>query len=75
MQSARHGQSLKSVCYVQPCLVLPTALAIDDSVSKAGHKHTNLEDLHYFIGQEALDLTLTHTIQYPIRQGVVRQRR
>lgn len=56
---------------MQPSLVLPTALALDDSVSKPNAKLGPLEDLHYSIGQEALDKALTHNIHYPVKQGVV----
>ncbi|KAK9814862.1 hypothetical protein WJX73_000597 [Symbiochloris irregularis] len=55
----------------QPSLVLPTAIALDDAVSKAASKQHVLEEHNVHIGQEAVDLALTHSVYYPVRQGVV----
>ena len=56
---------------VQPSFVLPTAVALDDSVSRGSASQPGLEDLQYFIGQDAVDRTLTHSVYFPVRQGVV----
>lgn len=60
--------------FVQPSLVLPTAIALDDAVSKASSKQHVLEEHNVHIGQEAVDLSLTHSVYYPVRQGVVSER-
>ena len=50
---------------------MPTAVAIDDAVSRVASKQTSSEEQNFAIGQEALDLALTHSVYYPVRQGVV----
>ena len=62
---------MSHVWLLQPCFSLPTAIALHDKVLKAGQKQTGLEDLQYYIGDEAVDRTATHNVSFPVRQGVV----
>eukprot|EP00759_Apiculatamorpha_spiralis_P023134 PhF_6_TR27009/c0_g1_i1/m.39440/K18584/ACTR3, ARP3; actin-related protein 3 len=52
----------------EPSYVFPTAYADQDSVNR---KPGILDDLDFYIGQEAIDRIGTHTVTYPMRHGIV----
>ena len=58
---------------LQPSFVLPTAVALDDAVSNTSvkGKQVGAEALQFHIGQDAVERVLTHSLYYPIKQGVV----
>ncbi|ORX89734.1 actin-related protein 3-like protein [Basidiobolus meristosporus CBS 931.73] len=58
----------------QPSYVIPTAIATRDNVSrKAGNiaSKRGIEDLDFFIGDEAIANSKTYGVSYPIRHGQI----
>jgi actin-related protein 3 len=52
-----------------PSYIIPTTYAGPEE--KAGFGQRNLDDLSFFIGEEALAHAKTHTVHYPIRHGLI----
>lgn len=53
---------------VEPSYIVPTCIAVNDSVSRA---RSGLDDLDFAIGNEALANSATATVTWPIRHGQV----
>ena len=58
------------VC-VQPSMTIPTAVGVSSYNSKPNFKATGLEDLDFHIGHEAIANSATHSVNYPVRHGMV----
>jgi actin-related protein 3 len=61
-----------------PAFIIPTAIATREAPSASGAKTAGnvaskrgIEDLDYFIGDEAMANARTYAVQYPIRHGQV----
>ena len=55
---------------VEPQYIVPTVMASQASKGVEGIRD-GLDDLDFFIGEEAMQHSTTHQINYPIRHGLV----
>ena len=55
---------------VEPQYIVPTAVAKQDAVGAKATKE-GLGDLDFYIGNEAMSHASTHTVDYPIRHGLI----
>jgi len=55
----------------EPNYIIPTAISVKSDVGAVGKSNGGIEDLDYFIGNEAMANTSTHQIKYPIRHGLI----
>jgi len=57
----------------EPSYIVPTAIATKDGVTAGAHraKGGEMEDLDFFIGDEAVSRATTHAVNYPIRHGLI----
>jgi actin-related protein 3 len=57
----------------EPSFIVPTAIATKDGVAAGDHRATGsaMEDLDFFIGDDALSMATTHAVNYPIRHGLI----
>jgi len=55
----------------EPNYIIPTAISVKQDVGAVGKSNGGIEDLDYFIGNEAMANTATHQIKYPIRHGLI----
>ncbi len=55
---------------ITPNFIIPTAIVTnDDSKVQAGSK--KIQDLDFHIGDDATGMSTTHTVNYPIRHGII----
>ena len=54
---------------VEPQYIVPTAVAKQDMVAGSAATKEGLADLDFYIGNEAMAHSSTHTVDYPIRHG------
>lgn len=52
----------------EPSYIVPTLIALADT---KGTAVSDIQDLDFYIGEEALELRRNYAIDYPIRQGVI----
>ena len=57
----------------EPSYIVPTAIATKDGVKAGDHRARGgeMEDLDFFIGDEAVSRATTHAVSYPIRHGLI----
>ena len=55
---------------VEPSYIVPSAIAVGGSDTNVRSKQ-GVEDLDFYIGNEALSHASTHQVNYPIRQGII----
>ena len=56
---------------ITPQYIVPTVTASKARVGGAEGKMDGVDDLDFYVGKEALDMSTTHQIVYPIRHGLV----
>lgn len=55
---------------VEPSYIVPSAIAVGGSENTVRNRQ-GVEDLDFYIGNEALNHASTHQVNYPIRQGII----
>lgn len=55
---------------VEPSYIVPSAIATGGSDNTVRSKQ-GVDDLDFYIGDEALNHASTHQVNYPIRQGII----
>lgn len=57
----------------EPSYIVPTVIAVDGGAGGAGNltKKGRIDDLDFFIGDDALGMAKTYSIDYPVRHGQV----
>ncbi|CAJ0576165.1 unnamed protein product, partial [Mesorhabditis spiculigera] len=56
----------------EPQFIIPTALAVREQAGRQGLEKGRIDDLDFFIGDEALSpAAATYSLKYPIRHGIV----
>lgn len=57
----------------EPSYIFPTTIATNETAGSltGGSKTTGLEDLNYFVGDEAMAASQSMQVYYPIRHGLV----
>lgn len=55
---------------VEPSYIIPSAIAVG-SENKTVRGRQGVDDLDFYIGNEALNHSSTHQVNYPIRQGII----
>ena len=53
-----------------PAFIIPTAISTNVTASKGAQKR-GIDDLDYYIGDEAVQNSKTYSLQYPVRHGQV----
>ena len=56
---------------VEPQYIIPTVTAAKTEVDSQRGKRDGIEDLDFFVGDQALNNSATHQINYPIRGGII----
>ena len=56
---------------IEPQYIVPTACAKMESVGAKQQSTEGLADLDFYIGNEAISRSSTHTVDYPIRHGLI----
>ena len=58
----------------EPACIIPTVIAVGGGENKAGNltQKGKIDDLDFFIGDEAISHAKTMTLNYPIRHGQVK---
>ncbi|KAF1792318.1 Actin/actin-like conserved site [Phytophthora cactorum] len=55
----------------EPSYIIPSTIAVGGSDSSTVRSRQGIDDLDFYIGNEALDHASTHQVNYPIAQGIV----
>lgn len=55
----------------EPQFIIPSVIATKDDKAKVGAQKKGVEDLDFYIGDEAMANQNTYNVQYPIRKGQV----
>merc|ERR1711916_113788 len=56
---------------VEPQFIIPSVIATDEGAKKKSSKLKGLEDLDFFIGDEAMENSSTYQVNYPVRHGQI----
>jgi len=56
---------------VEPQYIIPTVTAAKTEADSQRGKRDGIEDLDFFVGDQALNNSATHQINYPIRGGII----
>merc|ERR1711991_464016 len=56
---------------VEPQFIIPSVIATDEGTNKKSSKLKGLEDLDFFIGDEAMENSSTYQVNYPVRHGQI----
>lgn len=62
---------------VEPSYIVPSAIAngtggsSNDSTTISSRNRQGVDDLDFYIGDEAVSRSSTHQVNYPIRQGII----
>ncbi|KAG1687125.1 Arp2/3 complex subunit, actin nucleation center [Phytophthora capsici] len=55
----------------EPSYIIPSTIAVGGNDSSTVRSRQGIDDLDFYIGNEALDHSSTHQVNYPIAQGIV----
>jgi len=56
---------------IEPQYIVPTVIATQEGKAKAATQKKGIEDLDFFIGDEALNMSKTYDLFYPVRHGQI----